>query len=99
MQFLLAATRSSTSHSKIKNWLILAMRILAVLHCYCSLPAARRRLARLGDGRRAGCHPAARRSLRQHGIARCRHDESRREYALKLIAWPPVSLKTTVTSS
>ena len=31
MQFLLAATRSSTSHSKIKNWLILAMRILAVL--------------------------------------------------------------------
>ena len=31
MQFLFAATRSSTSHSKIKNWLILAMRILAVL--------------------------------------------------------------------
>ena len=31
MQFLFAATQSSTSHSKIKNWLILAMRILAVL--------------------------------------------------------------------
>ena len=31
MQFLLAATRSSTSHSKIKNWLILALRMLAVL--------------------------------------------------------------------
>ena len=31
MQFLLAATRSSTSHAKLRNLLIMLMRILAVL--------------------------------------------------------------------
>jgi hypothetical protein len=38
MQFLLAATRHSTSHARLRNLLILLMRILAVLTLCCSSP-------------------------------------------------------------
>ena len=37
MQFLLAATRSSTSHAKLRNLLILLMRMLAVLALFLFL--------------------------------------------------------------
>ena len=87
MQFLLAATRSSTSHSKIKNWLILAMRILAVLLLLLFLS---RPLVGGWLGWAMAAAPDAilllvdRSASMESRVAGT--DESRREYALKLIA-------------
>ena len=87
MQFLLAATRSSTSHSKIKNWLILAMRILAVLTLLLFLS---RPLVGGWLGWAMAAAPDAilllvdRSASMESRVAGT--DESRREYALKLIA-------------
>ena len=87
MQFLLAATRSSTSHSKIKNWLILAMRILAVLLLLLFLS---RPLVGGWLGWAMASAPDAilllvdRSASMESRVAGT--NESRREYALKLIA-------------
>ena len=87
MQFLLAATRSSTSHSKIKNWLILAMRVLAVLMLLLFLA---RPLVGGWLGWAMAAAPDAilllvdRSASMESRVAGT--DESRREYALKLIA-------------
>ena len=86
IQFILAATRSSTSHSKIKNWLILAMRILAVLTLLLFLS---RPLTGGWLGWAMAAAPDAilllvdRSASMESRVAGT--DESRREYALKLI--------------
>ena len=87
MQFLLAATRSSTSHAKLRNLLIMLMRILAVLALLIFL-------ARPLVGGWMGWALAAapdtilllvdRSASMESRVAGA--DESRREYALKMLA-------------
>ena len=86
MQFLLAATRSSTSHAKLRNLLIMLMRILAVLTLLLFLA---RPLVGGWVGWALGGAPdvilllvdrSASMESRVTGA-----DESRREYALKMI--------------
>ena len=87
MQFLLAATRSSTSHAKLRNLLILLMRMLAVLALFLFL---QRPLVGGWVGWALGGAPdvilllvdrSASMELRITGT-----DDSRREYALKMMA-------------
>ena len=87
MQFLLAATRSSTSHAKLRNLLIMLMRILAVLTLLLFLA---RPLVGGWVGWALGGAPdvilllvdrSASMESRVTGV-----NESRREYALKMIA-------------
>ena len=87
MQFLLAATRSSTSHAKLRNLLIMLMRILAVLALLIFL-------ARPLVGGWMGWALAAapdtilllvdRSASMESRVAGA--DESRREYALRMLA-------------
>ena len=87
MQFLLAATRSSTSHAKLRNLLIMLMRILAVLALLIFL-------ARPLVGGWMGWALAAapdtilllvdRSASMESRVADA--DESRREYALRMLA-------------
>ncbi|MDE2642508.1 MAG: BatA domain-containing protein [Verrucomicrobiota bacterium] len=87
MQFLLAATRSSTSHAKLRNLLIMLMRILAVLALLIFL-------ARPLIGGWMGWALAAapdtilllvdRSASMDSRVAGA--DESRREYALRMLA-------------
>ncbi len=87
MQFLLAATRSSTSHAKLRNLLIMLMRILAVLTLLLFL-------ARPLVGGWMGWALAAapdvilllvdRSASMESRIAGA--DESRREYSLRMLA-------------
>ena len=87
MQFLLAATRSSTSHAKLRNLLIMLMRILAVLALLIFL-------ARPLIGGWMGWALAAapdtilllvdRSASMESRVADA--DESRREYALRMLA-------------
>jgi len=87
MQFLLAATRSSTSHAKLRNLLIMLMRMLAVLTLLLFLA---RPLVGGWVGWALGGAPdvilllvdrSASMESRVTGV-----NESRREYALKMIA-------------
>ena len=87
MQFLLAATRSSTSHAKLRNLLILLMRMLAVLALFLFL---QRPLVGGWIGWALGGAPdvilllvdrSASMELRVAGT-----DESRRENALRMLA-------------
>ena len=88
MQFLLAATRSSTSHAKLRNLLIMLMRILAVLALLIFLA---RPLVGGWMGWALAAAPdvilllvdrSASMELRVTGA-----DESRREYALRMLAY------------
>ena len=87
MQFLLAATRSSTSHAKLRNLLIMLMRILAVLTLLLFLA---RPLVGGWVGWALGGAPDVilllvdRSATMESRITGA--DESRREYALKMIA-------------
>ncbi|MEC9081527.1 MAG: BatA domain-containing protein [Verrucomicrobiota bacterium] len=87
MQFLLAATRSSTSHAKLRNLLILLMRMLAVLALFVFL---QRPLVGGWIGWALGGAPdvilllvdrSASMESRITGT-----DQSRREYALRMLA-------------
>jgi hypothetical protein len=87
MQFLLAATRSSTSHAKLRNLLILLMRVLAVLALLIFLA---RPLVGGWMGWALAAAPDAilllvdRSASMESRVAGA--DESRREYALKMLA-------------
>ncbi len=87
MQFLLAATRSSTSHAKLRNLLILLMRVLAVLTLLLFLA---RPLVGGWMGWALAAAPDAilllvdRSASMESRVAGA--DESRREYALKMLA-------------
>ena len=87
MQFLLAATRHSTSHARLRNLLILLMRILAVLTLLLFLA---RPLIGGWLGWALAAAPDAilllidRSASMESRIAGA--DESRREYALKMLA-------------
>ena len=87
MQFLLAATRSSTSHAKLRNLLILLMRVLAVLTLLLFLA---RPLVGGWMGWALAAAPDAilllvdRSASMEARVAGA--DESRREYALKMLA-------------
>ncbi len=87
MQFLLAATRSSTSHAKLRNLLIMLMRILAVLALLLFLS---RPLVGGWMGWALAAAPDAilllvdRSASMESRVAGA--DESRREYALKMLA-------------
>ena len=87
MQFLLAATRSSTSHAKLRNLLIMLMRILAVLALliFLARPLVGGwmgwALAAAPDAILLLVDRSASMELRVTGA-----DESRREYALRMLA-------------
>ena len=87
MQFLLAATRSSTSHAKLRNLLIMLMRVLAVLTLLLFLA---RPLVGGWLGWALAAAPDAilllvdRSASMESRVAGA--DESRREYALKMLA-------------
>ena len=87
MQFLLAATRSSTSHAKLRNLLILLMRVLAVLTLLLFLA---RPLVGGWMGWALAAAPDAilllvdRSASMESRVAGA--DESLREYALKMLA-------------
>jgi len=87
MQFLLAATRSSTSHAKLRNLLILLMRMLAVLALFLFL---QRPLVGGWVGWALGGAPDVilllvdRSASMESRVAGT--DESRREYALRMLA-------------
>jgi hypothetical protein len=87
MQFLLAATRSSTSHAKLRNLLILLMRVLAVLTLLLFLA---RPLVGGWMGWALAAAPDAilllvdRSASMESRVAGA--DESRREYALRMLA-------------
>jgi hypothetical protein len=73
MRFLVSATRSSVNNARLRQWLILAMRVLAVLMLvlFLSRPLAGGWLGWvLSPG--AGCDPGFAGSLREHGNARGR---------------------------